>query len=644
MHSTIKPLKFNTAHLDNITAQGVAELEKDFPIKVDAAGIPVVFKKTASSVIAVSFKNGLCEIEADCSPHFYFALSELVLKSQMLDEKQLYSNYKTQKCLEFRLQHFFTKNGLMLDLSRNAAAHVPMLKRLIRQTAFMGHTWFMLYMEDMYEVENEPYFGALRGRYSITDLQEIDRYAHLFGIQAVPCIQTLAHINQFFMWDVAAHAYKDIDDVLNVGSIKVKQLLERMIASLRKAFSTDTIHIGMDEAYNLGRGRYLDEQGLKSKPHIMLEHLDFMKKLCKKYDFKPIIWDDMFFMHYSNIENDPDFSIPDDVGLMYWDYYSCSCEHYTERIKQRRAIAAQTMFAGGAWRWTGYIPHHKKTLTSSIAALTACRQENIKEVIVTSWGDDGSEAPLYTCMFGAVLYAYLDRHAEYVQKEFSQYLRLYTGIGFDEWMRQGESDLFEGCTEQNYDITPSKYLLYQDPLGSKFLYYIKTLSTDMNAVYLKLEKAFTEDAAHTACPLQKHIAEFYALMMRTLYYKWHLPLDIWEAYKQGDKQALKALIETKIQPLHKVLTDTAKARRRIWHDECNAFGSEVLDHRFGAMLMRLEVTQEVIGDYVQGTIDKIDELEEERLDPCPELDKTLEPQAVHYNRALRIMSACRETW
>ena len=62
------------------------------------------------------------------------------------------------------------------------------------------------------------------------------------------------------------------------------------------------------------------------------------------------------------------------------------------------------------------------------------------------------------------------------------------------------------------------------------------------------------------------------------------------------------------------------------------------------MLMRLEVTQEVIGDYVQGTIDKIDELEEERLDPCPELDKTLEPQAVHYNRALRIMSACRETW
>ena len=70
----------------------------------------------------------------------------------------------------------------------------------------------------------------------------------------------------------------------------------------------------------------------------------------------------------------------------------------------------------------------------------------------------------------------------------------------------------------------------------------------------------------------------------------------------------------------------------------------VLDHRFGAMLMRLEVTQEILTDYIQGKIRRIDELEEERLDPCPGADKTLEPQAVCYNRTLRIMSACRETW
>ena len=134
------------------------------------------------------------------------------------------------------------------------------------------------------------------------------------------------------------------------------------------------------------------------------------------------------------------------------------------------------------------------------------------------------------------------------------------------------------------------------------------------------------------------------MMMKTLYYKWRLPLDIWEAYKKADKKALQALIENKIKPLKTVLAETAKARRRVWTEECRGFGSEVLDHRFGAMLMRLEVTQEVLADYIQGKIKQIDELEEERLDPCPESDKMLEPQAVRYNRALRIMTACRETW
>ena len=518
------------------------------------------------------------------------------------------------------------------------------LKRLIREMAFIGHSWFMLYMEDVYEVEGEPYFGALRGRCSIKDLKEVDRYAQLFGVQLVPCIQTLAHVDQYFMWETIEQQYKNIDDIFNVGNTAVQALLTRMIASLRKAFSSDSIHIGMDEAYNLERGRYLDENGLKKRPDSMQELLAFMKNLCKAYGFKPIVWDDMFFGRYPNNTEGAHPVIPDQVGLMYWDYYSCDLEHYQERLKRCTAITAQPMFAGGAWRWTGYIPHHKKTLETTRAAIEACRKEHVKEIIVTAWGDDGSEAPLYTCMFGLVLYAYLDYHTEYRESEFTQYLKLYTGMGFDEWMRQGEPDLFEGTTGNNYDITPSKYLLYQYPLGSKFLHYIQTLTSNMDAVYTKLEQAFIADAANTDNRLQRSVAQFYALMMKTLYYKWRLPLDIWEAYKKADTKALQAIIEHKLKPLKTVLAETAKARWQVWAEECRGFGSEVLDHRFGAMLMRLDTTQEILTGYIQGTISRIAELEEERLNPCPESDKTLEPQAVRYNRALRIMTACRETW
>ena len=644
MRTITKSLKLDLSGLDEKMTLAVTELQKNYLLRINDDGIPVIFKKTKSTEISAVFRNGVCEIEADSAPHFYFALSMLLLKSQTIEDSLLYSEPDAQRLLEFHTRHFFTKNGLMLDFSRNAVAHVDMLKQFIREMAFMGHSWFMLYMEDVYEVEGIPYFGALRGRYSIKDLQEADRYAQLFGVQLVPCIQTLAHVDQYFMWEAAEYKYKDIDNILNVGNAEVKALLTRMIASLRKAFSTDIIHIGMDEAYNLGRGRYLDENGFKSSQDIMQEHLAFMENLCKEYGFKPIVWDDMFFNRYTNNKNGAVPTIPNHVGLMYWDYYSCSFEHYQNKLKLFRSMAKKTMFAGGAWRWTGYIPHHKKTLETTLAAIAACRKERIKEIIVTAWSDDGSEAPLYTCMFGLVLFAYLDCTAEYQETEFSQYLELYTGMNFDEWMRQGKPDLFEGTTGKNYDITPSKYLLYQDPLCSKFLHYIRTLTTDMDTVYAKLEKDFAEDATNTDNPLLQRINKFYSLMMKTLYYKWRLPLDIFDAYKKADKKALQALIEKKLEPLKKALSEMAKARRLVWAEECRGFGSEVLDHRFGAMLMRLEVTQELLTDYIQGRIKRIDELEEERLDPCPEADKILEPQAVHYNRALRIMTACRETW
>ena len=644
MCTAIKPLNIDLSRLGEKTAQAIAELEKDFPIRSDKDGIPVIFKKTDTSVISATLRDGLFEIAADSAPHFYFALSVLLLKSQTIEDSKLYSKPEAQRLLEFRKEHSFARNGLMLDLSRNAVAHIPMLKQLIRELAFMGHSWFMLYMEDVYEVEGEPYFGALRGRYSIQDLQELDRYAQLFGLMLVPCIQSLAHLDQFFMWESAAYKYKDIDNILNTGNAEVQALLTRMIASLRKAFSTDIIHIGMDEAYNLGRGRYLDENGLKTKSHIMQDHLHFMQNLCAEYHFKPIIWGDMFFKGYSNVQEDTAIFIPDYVDVMYWECDSYSAEHYAEQIRYRRSVARQIMFAGGAWRWTGYIPHHQKTLETTLVALTACRQEHVQSVIVTAWGDDGSETPLYTGMFGAALYAYLDCHPEYRQAEFAQYLRLYTGIGFDEWMRQGEPDLFEGTTGKNYDITPSKYLLYQDPLNSKFLYYIATLTTDMDALYARLERAFMQDAVQTNCSLQKHIAEFYSLMMKVLSYKWRLPLTIWEAYHNGNKQALQTVIDEKLDPLLELLPQLAHARRLIWMDECKGFGSEVLDHRFGAMTMRLDATKRILTDYIQGTINSIDELEEVRLDPCPDADKTLEPQAVYYNRALCIMTACRETW
>ena len=154
----------------------------------------------------------------------------------------------------------FNTLGLMLDCSRNAVMTVNELKRFIELLSKLGYNQFMLYTEDTYEVDGEEFFGYLRGRYTQKELKELDDFAYEHGVELVPCIQTLAHFTALVRWPKYA-AMKDIDDILLVGDDRTYQLIERMISSLRKCFRTDKIHIGMDEAHNLGKGRYREIHG-----------------------------------------------------------------------------------------------------------------------------------------------------------------------------------------------------------------------------------------------------------------------------------------------------------------------------------------------------------------------------------------------
>ena len=60
--------------------------------------------------------------------------------------------------------------GVMLDCSRNAVMKPEQVKKFATVLKSFGYNMFQLYTEDTYEVENEPYFGYMRGRYTAEEL------------------------------------------------------------------------------------------------------------------------------------------------------------------------------------------------------------------------------------------------------------------------------------------------------------------------------------------------------------------------------------------------------------------------------------------------------------------------------------------
>ena len=162
----------------------------------------------------------------------------------------------------FRMTDMNVKTfGVMLDMSRNAVMNVKELKNYISVISRMGYNTVFLYTEDTYEIDSEPYFGYMRGRYSLSEMREIEKFAKESGIEVVPCIQTLAHLATISKWNKFP---MDTPDTLMVDDEATYELIDKMFSTLSGIFSSRKIHIGMDEAHNLGRGKHLDKFGYES--------------------------------------------------------------------------------------------------------------------------------------------------------------------------------------------------------------------------------------------------------------------------------------------------------------------------------------------------------------------------------------------
>lgn len=67
------------------------------------------------------------------------------------------------------------------------------------------------------------------------------------------CLSVVLILNSFPFLVMA-----DTDRALMVDNEDTYKFIENMIKTCRECFSTDKIHIGMDEAHGLGRGKFLD--------------------------------------------------------------------------------------------------------------------------------------------------------------------------------------------------------------------------------------------------------------------------------------------------------------------------------------------------------------------------------------------------
>ena len=499
--------------------------------------------------------------------------------------------------------------GVMVDCSRNAVPKVMTLKKLIRYLSFMGYTFLGLYMEDTLKIDGEPYIGYQRGAYTVKDIQELDIYAQQYGIELRPYVQTLAHLNQIVRYEEYQKMI-DVDDILLVGSSRTHTYLENLFRTLDKAFHSRKVNIGMDEAFMLGLGKYLTGHGYQNRLEIMNQHLQTVREIASKYNFELQMWSDMFFRlaangSYYNLSQEQiqKIKVPEDVNLAYWDYYSTDKQHYADNLKLHKKLSQNISFVGGAWKWTGFIPHNRYSIHACKAAIQACVEHRINEIAFACWGDDGAESSL----FAVLPTLFVNANEVYGNHMSNKCFEVLTGIPIETFLAIDEVNpcIKDGLSHNN----ASKYFLYNDLLQGIFDSVAKAEMIDeIQSVLPKIS-----NVSNTTSDLYYYFDTVKALI-EVLEIKLNLGNEIYHAYKQNDLQALNKIVNQILPELIKRIETFYNAFKHQWYQENHNQGFEVQTVRLGGLRQRVIDVREQLLAYQKGEVTRIDELEEEHLD------------------------------
>ena len=506
--------------------------------------------------------------------------------------------------------------GAMLDVSRNGVMRPSQIKQFILYLEKMGYNMLELYTEDTYKIDGEPLFGYMRGAYTKEEIQDVDKFAREHGIELVPCIQTLAHMNNLKKIP-QYQEYFDTKDILLTGDEEVYALIDKMFKQMSEAYTSRIINIGMDEAGMVGRGTYLDRNGYRTRFDIIREHLDRVLEIADKYGFKCHMWSDMFFRLANDDQYRPEgydpITIPDEViektpknvGLAYWDYANTSRDKYNRMLSAHKQFGCEVWYAGGAWCWQGFAPENAFSMKAMLPAMQSCRENNIENVLMTLWGDDGNECSPFAML--PSLYA-IRKFADGIEnmEEIKRGFKETLGFDFDDFMTLDlpTTIMKGGVQDLRFNTIPS-LLTYNDPFIGLFDYGLMQIDRiDFASYALQIKKARKNMGE------LDYIFDYVEKICDFLAEKAYIGIDARRAYKAGDRKAL-AEIAKRCARGAKKMDAFIKSYYYRWDRENKPFGWEVQDIRLGGAKQRLLTCKDKINDYLKGKRQSIEELEEE---------------------------------
>jgi hypothetical protein len=301
-------------------------------------------------------------------------------------------------------------------------------------------------------------------------------------------------------------------------------------------------------------------------------------------------------------------SAPEEIGLVFWDYYHEREEVYDRQLSLHQQFAAETIFAGGIWTWTGPSADYQKTLDTTIPALTQCRKHGIQQVFATTWGDDGGDTNLLTVLYGLQLFAELDYTGQYEPAEVARRFKQSVGAEAQAFLDLARFNNIPGTKFTYQNANPSKMILYEDPLLPLFEQDFAGL--ELESHYADLAERYR--AYRRQDPQLALLWGFYEKFAAALTHKCRWRDSAATCVRDGDRDRASRMVEIARENVC-ALEALRDAWQALWFSTNKPFGYEVIDLRMGGIVARFKSAEERTQAFAEGAIDDIPELSSAKL-------------------------------
>ncbi len=229
----------------------------------------------------------------------------------------------------------FSKRGSMLDISRGKVPKIPYIIRWIDMIADLKYNEFQLYIEHFVVKYKEfPQCTADFDCLTPEDLEFLDNYCKERFIDFVPNQNGLGHMKSWLDREEFKHlkvgAEGDYESAtLNPLLPESFEFMIRIYESLLPHFTSESVNIGLDEAWELDKYELEEVCKEKGKDNVFMDWLTKLSDhIREKYNKKIQFWADMIYKHPEAYKR-----MPKDATALVWAYDIIPTTRYEERCR-----------------------------------------------------------------------------------------------------------------------------------------------------------------------------------------------------------------------------------------------------------------------------------------------------------------------